>query len=904
MIIRHLNNAYNKFLTKYSVNFKLSKEENKRMNEPKDPQQEMFQLPTPSDFHFPFQPYDVQLEFMQKLYSSIEKSQVSIFESPTGTGKSLSLICGAFKWLKDNASRHEIQNNDNPSGDPTSKEPSWVLKSHREKIREQEQIKKQELAVRLNRIRERENVEKKLIARKNAVVRKKIKTTHNSKQDANYNKDAEAGFEEFTLDDYNSDDQESFNSSRIKTDSFGDNYSAEVKELLSRFRENQEPDNYETLFNTKTFLDEEEEEPDETKIFYCSRTHSQLTQFVNELRKTSYASDLKAVSLGSRKHLCINEDVKKLKNPARMNEQCLEMQKPRTKPEKKCPYLPITEKARMLNFKDHVLAVVRDIEDLVSLGQKLDACPYYGTRKSIRQSQIVILPYNLLLLKSTRDSLGISLKNNIVIIDEAHNLMDTITAINTVLLDLPQVIRAQSQVSKYLERYKRRLTGKNIIYIRLILSILDTLSRFLNGLARSCEEKKFQKDCYQEVKMANDFIHELKIDNMNIFKIQKYLKRSHLARKLNGFIDKVESQGVKIHDENLAENYNTSSLPSLNQVEAFLMSLTNGDADGRVILGFSQIADTTQYKPFIKYLLLNPANHFKDIVSEARSVILAGGTMEPIRDFIDQLLPYLAVERIQQFSFRHVIPPRNLLTLTLSEGPAGIPMNFTYERRGDEKLIDQLGQVVTNLCNVIPDGVVCFFGSYSYLEKVYSRWQKNGILARIQKRKKIFCEPRHAEETEKFLCDYALHIESISTGSNGGALLLSVVGGKMSEGINFSDRLGRGVVMVGLPYANMNSPQLKEKMKYIDQMPRSRGCNGHSTGKDYYENLCMRAVNQSIGRAIRHKNDYAIIVLVDGRFNTPRTRQKLPGWIKDSVVECSSFGKLIAKTGEFFRNWK
>lgn len=56
------------------------------------------------------------------------------------------------------------------------------------------------------------------------------------------------------------------------------------------------------------FNDEGEEEA-ALKIYFCSRTHSQLSQFVKELRKTVFASQLKVVCLGSRKSLCINEGI-------------------------------------------------------------------------------------------------------------------------------------------------------------------------------------------------------------------------------------------------------------------------------------------------------------------------------------------------------------------------------------------------------------------------------------------------------------------------------------------------------------------------------------------------------------------------------------------------------------------
>ena len=53
------------------------------------------------------------------------------------------------------------------------------------------------------------------------------------------------------------------------------------------------------------------------QIYYCSRTHSQLSQFVHEIRKTIYAKNTRVISLGSRKSLCINDKVQSLKSQNR-----------------------------------------------------------------------------------------------------------------------------------------------------------------------------------------------------------------------------------------------------------------------------------------------------------------------------------------------------------------------------------------------------------------------------------------------------------------------------------------------------------------------------------------------------------------------------------------------------------
>ena len=42
-------------------------------------------LRVPDSFQFPFRPYEIQTQFMEKLYESIEAGGLGIFESPTGT---------------------------------------------------------------------------------------------------------------------------------------------------------------------------------------------------------------------------------------------------------------------------------------------------------------------------------------------------------------------------------------------------------------------------------------------------------------------------------------------------------------------------------------------------------------------------------------------------------------------------------------------------------------------------------------------------------------------------------------------------------------------------------------------------------------------------------------------------
>lgn len=133
---------------------------------------------------------------------------------------------------------------------------------------------------------------------------------------------------------------------------------------------------------------------------------------------------------------------------------------------------------------------------------------------------------------------------------------------------------------------------------------------------------------------------------------------------------------------------------------------------------------------------------------------------------------------------------------------------------------------------------MCFFSSYDYLDTFYSFLEEVKGLEEIRKKKQIFKEPRLSGQVEKMLSEYAAATKSKTSG---GAILFSVVGGKLSEGMNFSDDLARCVIVIGMPYPNRNSPELVEKMAYLDRQ------FGGGSGAEYYENICLKSVNQCIG---------------------------------------------------------
>ncbi|EPS74466.1 hypothetical protein M569_00277, partial [Genlisea aurea] len=873
---------------------------------------------------FPYDPYSIQTDFMKFLYQSLERGGISMLESPTGTGKTLSVICSALQWLVDKKNLENAVGNESEKlekADQDGDDPDWM--------RNFVPNKEINIARRNASVSKRNNgfysKDKEAKCRAEFISKEKEKASGDeeliNREETGNGADRDVlDVGEFLLEDYDSEEEKCAKSKR-KSVGGDDDFSSE-----------EDGDGFEL-----------EEEDTGTKVYFCSRTHSQLAQFMKELRKTRFSDELKIASLGSRKIFCINEGVLKLRALAHINEKCLELQKHRTNKDRAAKAkasscgCPMLSKRKVEEFVDEVTRVqAMDIEDIVHIGRSLGSCPYYGSRRMMRSADLVVLPYQSLLSKSSRESLGLRLKDSIVIIDEAHNLADALINMYDAKISLPQLKKLRSHLEQYSQRFSNLLGPGNRRYIQ-ILKIL--VQAFIRTLCEDMEVPGERGSPSRFVMSINEFLFALNIDNINLIKLSQYMKESHIIYKasffmyVTGYGDKLaasEEEAPTVGDCK-EDSDDETAITGFRAFASILSSLTNNNSAGKVIISRPHETSNGLEEGYIKYVMLTGEKIFSEITDQAHAVILVGGTLQPIEETRERLFPSIELNQLRFFSCNHIIPPENILPIAVKNGPSGKCLDFSYKMRSSSTMIGELGLLLCNLVSVVPEGMVVFFSSFDYENQVYTSWQKSGILSRIMKKKKVFREPRKSTDIEAVLKKYKETIDSCHSG----AIILAVVGGKISEGINFSDGAGRCIVMVGLPYSSPSDIELIERVKHIEGVEMKactkkfdhsidieceevdqdtgfhmlRSCRGR--GRDYYENLCMKAVNQCIGRAIRHVKDYAAILLVDGRYccdersssRSGHPTEKLPQWIRQQLVATSSnYGQVQKLVQQFFRS--
>ena len=847
---------------------------------------------------FPYEPYPQQIKLMNFLAKTllntkdIENTEnnypkVILIESPTGTGKTMMLLSSLLQFLTD------LKNNNskNNEGDNTNndEEDDW-LKDFGKNEDKKEKEKPEE-----NKI--------KLINEKMDLIMNNIKKKINKGQE----KDSPLN----------------------KVD----------RKMLIK---NKTTNPYLAFLNKDNTLSNNVS----NQIFFCTRTHSQISQIISESKKIFeyYNKNISKFDnkkfpfsfsfLGSRKQLCINYKINTETNSLnKINILCKEINEEK---ETRCKYKQfLYEEGCNTDFIYEEMKIdIKDIEDLLKFGNEFNYCPYYMTHLLSSQSQFVISPYNNILNKRIKKNINISLRNNIIVFDEAHNIIENILQCANSDINTKELISLLIGFSLYYNKYKNLLNASNNLCLRQILTIIKIFLSFIKKISQN------KKEDFINIKLS-DFTMENKLSTYDFYKLANFIDESQITHKIQWFLQKeisiIKSDKSSKYSKQLSDLLNpelsefidiknidmnnfvkfinnyfqiyTSTNP-LNKLSLFLIGILNVDEDGLLIY------DTKIN--CLKFILINPVRDFNYLLRETKCMIFIGGTMKPFDDFYN-LFPELNKNQIITYEGEHIIKQGSILPYIISNNILSNNeiYSFTYEsmKSNSELNIHYLLYYINIYYNLFEKkiiknekgiGIVIFFQSYDLIKKVIEYNDKKYIL-KVDKNN-IFYEKKEEINNNKEINSINNNLfeqfeKNIRLKKNV-SILFGVMGGKLSEGINFKDDLCRLLIIVGMPFSNIKSLEIKEKMKYYDKLYQQK--KSIINGNEYYENICMKTINQTIGRCIRNYYDYSSIVLIDNRFTYMKYFNKLPKWVtregKNIIKSKKDFDEHLLKIESFISN--
>uniref|UniRef100_A0A672Q0N3 Regulator of telomere elongation helicase 1 n=1 Tax=Sinocyclocheilus grahami TaxID=75366 RepID=A0A672Q0N3_SINGR len=562
------------------------------------------------------------------------------------------------------------------------------------------------------------------------------------------------------------------------------------------------------------------------KIIYASRTHSQLTQVINELKNTSYRP--KICVLGSREQLCINQEVLRHES----NHIKVHMCRAKVSSRSCLFYNNVDEKSTDKEIMNSIL----DVEDLVKTGKKV--CPYYLSRTLKQHADVIFMPYNYLLDPKSRRAHNIELKGAVVIFDEAHNV----------------------------EKMCEESTSFDLTPYDLI-SAIEAADRLLREQASDISKADSTEDFNVESLNSGQAFERYSVCQS----IVPLFLVFHLHSLL--LIPESVSYQVHIHPD-------TSNFKKKQMTDVWASSSTK--KQGNVL----------------SYWCFSPGFSMQELLrQEVRSIILTSGTLSPLSSFTCEMqIPFpVSLEN------PHVIQRDQIFVSIIEKGPDGVQLSTAFDRRFVPENMSSMGNTLVNLVRVVPHGLLVFFPSYPVMDKTLEFWRANGHADRIEHVKPMFVEPRGKSTFTEVIDGY---YDKVNDPNSSGGSFFAVCRGKASEGLDFADTYGRGVVITGLPFPPRMDPRVVLKMQYLDEMCRKK-ISGvkvpYLSGQEWYRQQASRAVNQAIGRVIRHREDYGAIFLCDHRFKGTEARNQLPLWVRPYVKIYDSFGTMVRDVAHFFR---
>lgn len=614
----------------------------------------------------------------------------------------------------------------------------------------------------------------------------------------------------------------------------------------------------------------QESHPQIVRIFYTSRTHMQLKQLVSEFKKLAYFPRFGI--LASRAHLCLIPGVYKSPNP---NAACRDL----CNSEDGCPYYkkPNTEGNRSddienigfkpadvskktlygkttnttnnvpIDFTSQGQNPKFDLDDLKEYGKKNHLCPYQLAFSIYQGCQLVLCPYNYIFKANDDNNLLCDLAKNtaIVIFDEGHNIEDTARESCSLTFSLHQIIDTlQDAESAPLESSYKTLFDH-------IRQITTDLQRFLK--AKRMEYNNLPKD--QRPKY-------LKAEFKDVFKHVNPREIWSIGTQMQNYVKYITTYGIEEKNE-----FFTETLLSFCEACQDIFSILRSDKFDAFRIVFVPDEFNHPERDQFRLLCMRPGVLFEPINVHALSVIIASGTLSPLDSFSSELeatFPF-------RISAQHVVDSSQALAMSIvSNNGVRITSKFSVLQADKNTVFDALGQVLIKTLPSVPGGALLFTPSYWVKNAIIKRWKQTKMFDEINRIKPIV-----EEISEKKAPQIFAQFKSYRFG----ALLIGVCRGKISEGIDFSDDLARIVYAYGIPYPGIKDPDIEQKMQYNNQ--RHSTNESYMSGNDWYTGQAFRALFQSIGRCLRHTNDYGAIVFLDDRIES--NLDKLPVWLKDNI---------------------
>ncbi|MCQ2818602.1 MAG: DEAD/DEAH box helicase family protein [archaeon] len=685
------------------------------------------------------------------------------------------------------------------------------------------------------------------------------------------------------------------------------------------------------------------------KIFYTTRTHTQITNVIKELKKTCYKP--KMTLLSSRDNSCINNNYNESKGQA-LNIKCRFHKKT-------CPYY-------LGSDRYDLTGELFDIEELKQRGLRNMFCPYYTQSDNIKNSDIIFLPYNYIFDGHIRESMRIKINNDIVIFDEAHNISKVAEDASSYVLDeknLGEMIKELSEVMKQQDsdalrnkdtklrkipkesiKAEREIILNIISYLKKIkvkqgqtypdkgklLSNEEILQVFFKGSESqnstfdSMDFLKFEdspnlmktitpENISEHIKLLKDIVSgilDMK-DGNGFSKLDDFLKILQFINEFKKSMDITKGKKIEIRREIKYESEESSEITSEDTGETnpewhkrFINSFRFFLSDEGGKFGKKNSSNDSNMLRTLNIFCLNPGLNFGKLKSmKPYSIILTSGTLSPLSGLKSELNNTFNVT----LENHHVIQESQIHFSIISSSTYGMknPINysFTYDKRNDTAMIGELGYNITELSKVTPGGILVFFSSYAFMNSCYKYWNDNGIIRKLAEIKEIIKDDPKANKglVEKYI-EANKKKRNIFYTKTGG-IFFSVCRGSSSEGLDFSDNFCRLVIIIGIPYANMGDDKVKLKREYLTQNV-SKGYSSIN-GNTWYEQDAVMAVNQAIGRVIRHIFDYGAIIAFDSRHKDLNARKLFSKWLIGKVKVQGSFNaNYVNELSDFYKKAK